>query len=208
MKWFTQNKQKSTNTSISAEADEKMKNSNGRKSRVGITIFEMALFSMFGALMFASKILMEFLPNVHLLGMLTMLFTVVYRQKALIPIYIYVVLNGVFAGFAPWWVPYLYVWAVLWGVTMLLPRKMPKLAAMIVYPIVCALHGFLFGVLYAPAQALMFGLGFRQMIAWIISGIPFDIAHGISNLVAGLLILPLSELLKKLSASVSMRISG
>ncbi len=149
--------------------------------------------------MFVSKILMEFLPNIHLLGMFTMLYTIVYRKKALIPIYIYVLINGVYAGFSMWWLPYLYIWTILWGVTMLLPRKMSDKKAAIIYPIVCCLHGLLFGTLYAPAQALMFGLNFKAMLAWIVAGLPFDAIHGFGNLLAGLLILPLSRLLKKLN---------
>ena len=95
---------------------------------------------MLAALMFCSKIIMEVLPNIHLLGMLTVVYTVVFRRKALIPIYIYVIINGVYAGFAPWWVPYTYIWAVLWAAVMLLPKKMPRKVAFIVYPIVCSLH--------------------------------------------------------------------
>lgn len=163
-----------------------------------LKIWEMAVFAMLGALMFCSKIVMEFLPNVHLLGALTMVYTLVFRKKALIPIYVYVVLNGVFAGFNLWWVPYLYIWTILWGITMLLPKRMPKKVACVVYPIVCSIHGFAFGTLYAPAQALMFGLNFRQMLAWIVAGFPFDVIHGVSNFVAGLLIFPLSQLLFKL----------
>lgn len=135
----------------------------------------------------------------HMLGMFTMLLTVVYRKKALVPIYLYVLLNGVVSGFSMWWVPYLYIWTVLWAVTMLLPRNMSKTAQMIVYPIVCALHGLLFGVLYAPAQAVMFSLSFEQTVAWVMAGLPFDAIHAVSNLVAGLLIYPLSLLLKKLN---------
>lgn len=148
--------------------------------------------------MFCSKMIMELLPNIHLLGMFTMVYTVVFRKKALIPIYIYVFVNGLYAGFATWWIPYLYVWGVLWAITMFIPRRIPKKVAAVVYPVVCSLHGFLFGVLYAPAQALIFGLDFEAMIAWILAGFPFDIIHGISNFVAGFLILPLSELIMKL----------
>ena len=122
----------------------------------------------------------------------------VYRKKALIPLYIYVFIQGVYGGFAAWWVPYLYVWTVLWGVTMLLPRTLSRRQAMVLYPLVCGLHGLLFGVLYAPGQALMFGLNFKQMLAWIAAGAPFDLIHGVSNAVAGLLVVPLSDLLRKL----------
>ena len=153
---------------------------------------------MLGTVMFCSKIIMEVLPNIHLLGMLTMTYTLVFRKKALIPIYVYVMVNGLYAGFAAWWVSYLYIWTVLWAITMLLPKRMPQKVKYIVYPAVCCLHGLVFGILYAPAQALLFGLNFKQMIAWIIAGFPMDILHGIGNLFAGLLIVPLSQLLTKL----------
>ncbi len=153
---------------------------------------------MLGTVMFCSKIIMELLPNIHLLGMLTITYTIVFRKKALIPIYVYVIINGVYAGFSMWWFPYLYVWTILWGITMLLPKSMPIAVKSIVYPLVCGLHGFAFGALYAPAQAFMFGLDFDGMIAWIAAGLPFDLIHGLGNLTAGFLILPLSELLTKL----------
>ena len=158
----------------------------------------MAVFAMLGTVMFCSKIIMETLPNIHLLGMLTMAYTVAFRKKALIPIYLYVILNGLYAGFNVWWVPYLYIWTVLWAVTMLLPRRMPKGVKCVVYPIVCCLHGLTFGILYAPAQALLFKMSFQATVAWIASGFVFDLLHGIGNLFAGLLIVPLSELLIRL----------
>lgn len=156
-----------------------------------LRVQEIAIFAMLGALMFSSKLLMEVLPNIHLLGVFTMAITIVYRAKALYPIYIYVFINGLYAGFNVWWVPYLYIWTILWGVTMLLPRNMPKKVAPIVYAVVCALHGFLFGILYSPAQAIFFGYDFKTAVAWVIAGIPFDVIHGISNLFCGMLILPI-----------------
>ena len=37
---------------------------------------------MLGAVLYASKVAMEFLPNVHLIGVLIVAITVVYRKKA------------------------------------------------------------------------------------------------------------------------------
>jgi energy-coupling factor transport system substrate-specific component len=167
-----------------------------------LPIKEICLFGILSALMFVSKIVMEALPNIHLLGMLTVTYTIVFRKKALIPIYVYVFLNGLFAGFNAWWVPYLYIWTVLWGVTMLLPKNMPKAVASVVYPIVCALHGLFFGVLYAPVQALMFGFTFEQTLAWIAAGFIFDIIHTFGNFAVGLLIYPASEALKRLTKDI------
>ncbi len=165
-------------------------------------LVELVLYAMLGTLMFCSKLLMEALPNIHLLGMLTMTYTLVFRRKALLPIYIYALLCGLYAGFSAWWVPHLYLWTVLWGVTMLLPRQMPRKVAYVVYPIVCALHGLLYGTLYAPTQALLYGFDLPQTLTWIAAGLPFDAIHAIGNLVAGLLILPLTDLLQKLMKTV------
>ena len=125
-----------------------------------LTTREITDFAMLGAVMYASKMIMEVIPNVHLLGVFTIAFTVVYRKKALYPIYTYVILNGIFSGFATWWVPYLYLWTILWGAVMLLPKEMPAKLCPVVYMGVCAMHGFLFGVFYAPAQAILDGMSF------------------------------------------------
>lgn len=167
---------------------------------------EMAVFSMLGAVMYVSKIVMEFAPNIHLLGVFTVAFTVVYRKKALYPVYIYVLLNGIFCGFAAWWIPYLYIWTVLWGAVMLLPRKMPAGIAPFVYMTVCAVHGCLFGILYAPVQALMFGLSLKGTAAWIMAGLPMDCIHGVSNFFCGILIVPIIKALRL--AERSMGVSG
>ncbi len=161
-----------------------------------LTTRELTVFAMLGAVMYASKVILEFAPNIHLLGVFTIAFTIVYRKKALYPIYIYVLLNGMFSGFSAWWVPYLYLWTVLWGFVMLLPKKMPRLIQPIVYMAVCAVHGFLFGTLYAPVQAVLFGLSLEGMVAWIVAGLPWDFLHGVSNFFCGVLIMPIVSILR------------
>lgn len=158
------------------------------------------IYALLGSVMFASKKIMEAIPNVHLLGMLIMSYTLVYRKYALIPIYLYILLDGIFFGFSPAWVPYLYIWAVLWGATMLLPKNMPPKVAVPVYVIVCGLHGLCFGLLYAPGQMLLFHMSFKALPLWLASGLPYDLIHCISNCCMALLILPLSNLLRKLDA--------
>lgn len=162
-----------------------------------LKIKEITIFAMLGALIFAFKKAMEFAPNVHLVAIFIVAMTVVYRKKALYPIYIYVFLDGLFGGFSTWWFPYLYVWTVLWGVVMLLPKNMKPKIKPIIYMLVAGLHGLLFGTLYAPAQALFFNLDFNGTIAWIVAGLPYDLIHGVSNFLCGALIVPIITLLKK-----------
>jgi len=151
---------------------------------------------MLGALMFASDIAMEALPNIHVVGVFIVAITVAYRWKALYPLYIYVFLNGLYAGFSMWWVPYLYVWTVLWGVVMLLPKSLPKRLSPVVYMTAAGLHGLLFGVIYAPCQALLMGFDLRQTLLWISAGFYFDLIHGISNFCLGILIVPIINTLR------------
>ena len=165
-------------------------------------VIEIAIFGMLGALMYASKVIMDLLPNIHLIGVFIIATTVVYRKKALYPIYIFIFLTGLLGGFATWWIPYLYVWTILWAVVMLLPKKISPKYATIIYSLVCALHGFLFGILYAPAQAILFNLDFKGMITWIATGLPFDAIHGVSNFICGLLIVPIITVLKTAEKSI------
>ena len=153
---------------------------------------------MLGALMFCSKLLMEWAPNIHLLALFIIVFTRVYRVKALLPIYIFVLLTGLYGGFGVWWMPYLYIWTLLWGATMLLPRRMKPAVAAPVFVVLAALHGLLYGALYAPAQALFWGMNLELTLAWIAAGLYFDILHAIGNAVATTLALPLIRLLNRL----------
>lgn len=178
------------------------RNANGRSS-FSENLRKMVIFSMLASLMFISKLMMEFLPNMHLIGALIVVYTLVYRAQALIPIYVFVFMMGVYGGFNLWWIPYLYIWTVLWAIVMMLPKKMPRKLAAPIYILVCSLHGLMYGTLYAPAQALMFGMDFKMMLAWIVAGFPWDILHAFGNLISGLLIMPLALTLDKLESKFS-----
>ena len=160
-------------------------------------LVDIIVITMLGVIMLLSKLLMEALPNFHLLGTLIVSYTVVYRKDALKPIYIFVLLSGLVYGFGIWWIPYLYIWTILWGAVMLLPKNMKPKIAVPVYMAVSGLHGLLYGTLYAPAQALLFGYDFKTTIAWIAAGLPWDAVHCVGNVVLGILILPIATALRK-----------
>lgn len=168
------------------------------KKKPYLTIREVALFAMLGAMMMVSDLVMNIIPNVHLVGVMTVVLTVVYRHKALYPIYVYVGLIGLFDG-AGLWATYSYVWAILWGMVMLLPRRMPSWLAPIAYALVCGLHGFAFGFLLIPYQMVFMSFSLEQALVWWQFGLPLaDVPHGIGNLVGSILVLPLVTLLRKL----------
>ena len=170
-----------------------------QRKRFRLSVLEIVLFSMLGTLMFVLQLVMELLPNIHFGAMLIITYTGVFRKKALFPIYVYVFLVGIRWGFSLSWLPYLYLWTLLWLAVMLLPPRLSPKLGMIVYPTVGFLHGALYGVLYAPAQALLFGLNFRQTLLWIAGGFWFDVLHSLGNLAACTLVVPLAAILKRLA---------
>lgn len=177
-----------------------------RRNKQKTTTADIVLFGLLAGLIFASKKLMEGLPNIHLVGILLAAITAVYRSKALYPLYTYVLLEGLFGGFSLWWIPYLYVWTVLWGAIMLLPKQLPSKWEPMIYAFICGLHGLSFGILYAPTQALLFGWNLKRLLLWIAAGFSFDCIHGASNFILGLiLIVPLKHLLQKLTPRVSAK---
>lgn len=159
---------------------------------------EMALFALFGALMYLSAQI-DIIPNVHPLALFIVAFTVVYRVKALIPLYLYVFLEGWMGGFNSWWYPYLYIWTVLWLLAMLIPRKTPEVLAGVLLTVVATLHGAAFGLLYMPFQCYVFCDGNWELAwLWTLNGLPFDLMHAVGDFTASLLAIPLIRLLCRL----------
>lgn len=160
---------------------------------------DLAVFALLGSIMFAAKAAMALLPNIHVTALLIASYTLVYRRRALIPIYVFVLLDGLVSAFSMWWLPYVYIWIPLWAAVMCLSKlPLPRKVQPAVYAAVCGLHGLAFGLMYAPAQAILFHMSFRAVTAWIIAGLPFDVVHCIGNLAAGTLVLPLAALLRRL----------
>ncbi len=159
---------------------------------------EMVLFALFGAIMYLSAQI-DIVPNMHPLSLFIAAFTVVYREKALIPIYVFVFLEGLMGGFAPWWYPYLYIWAVLWLLVMLVPRNISEVAAGIMITLIAVLHGIGFGLLYMPYNCFaLYGGDWGLAYASLIYGLPFDGLHALGNFASSLLCIPLIRLLCKL----------
>ena len=148
---------------------------------------------MLGALTFGLKVAMSGLPNIEPVSLMVMLFAVVFGWKGLYPTYLYVLLEILFYGISMWNVNYLYVWAILFFAAMALQ----KLKHPIWWACLSGLFGLLFGLFCAPAYISMGGVEFA--ISWWLSGLVFDVTHGIGNFcIALVLFVPLRKLLARL----------
>ena len=80
--------------------------SSSTQGRKRLPVRELVVFALLGVLMAISDLLMEGLPNIHVVGLFIAAITVVFRTKALFPIYTYVFLIGAASGFGLWWLSY------------------------------------------------------------------------------------------------------
>jgi len=158
-----------------------------------LSLREVALFGILGALTFGAKVAMSFLPNIEPVSLFVMLFAVVFGRKCIFPIYLYVLMEILFYGIQLWNINYLYVWAILALLAWLLRKQDNPL----VWALVSGVFGLLFGALCAPVYLFTGGPGFA--LSWWVSGIPFDVMHCAGNFVMALVLFePLRKLLTDL----------
>ena len=165
-----------------------------------ITVRELALFGVLGALTFAAKYVMSFLPNIEPVSLMVMLFAVVFGRKCLYPIYLYVMLEILVYGINTWNINYLYIWTIL----ALAAYAMRRLKHPIWWALLSGLFGLSFGLLCAPVDFLLGDWQF--VLAKWISGLSFDVTHAIGNFVIAGAFYPLRILLQKLYDQMQLRL--
>ena len=162
-----------------------------------LTIREIVLFGVLGALTFALQVVMGPLPNIEPVSLLVMLFAVIFGWKGLFPVYIFVAMEILFYGLGVWNVYYLYVWLLLALAAMSLRSMIHPLG----WAILSAAFGLLFGALCGIVDIFIGGFGYA--IAKWVAGISFDLLHCGGNFVIALLLfMPLRKLLEKLNRQI------
>ena len=162
-----------------------------------ITVRELALFGILGALTFAAKYVMSFLPNIEPVSLMVMLFAVVFGGKCVYPISVYVAMEMLFYGIGLWNINYLYIWAILAAGAYLLRNMKPALG----WAMLSGTFGLLFGALCGIVD--IFIGGFSYAVTKWVSGIPFDLLHCGGNFaIALLLFCPMRQLMEKLYAKM------
>lgn len=142
-----------------------------------IKVRELILLGVLGGLLSTSQIALSFLPNIETVTTFTILFSIIYRKKALYIVCIFVIIMGLIYGFGLWWFGYVLLWPLLSIITCKIGRFIEgKYLTLALYS---GIFGLLFGFFYAIPYAI-FG-GINAGIAYWIMGIQFDIIHGIGN---------------------------
>lgn len=154
---------------------------------------ELVVLALLGAILVVAQIALSSLPNIELVSLLVYLYAKIYGKKAFIPVYIFVLLEGLLYGFTIWWVTYLYVWAILVILSVITKHE----SSTFVCAAVTSLFGLSFGLLCTIPTLLIGGPG--AAVTFFVNGLPFDMAHFAGNLTAALILYyPLYSLMSRL----------
>lgn len=138
-------------------------------------IKDIAILGILTALLLTVQIGLAFLPNIELVSLFIILYTLVYKKKVFIIIYAFAILEGLIYGFGLWMIMYFYVWTILALFTMLFRKNQ----SIIIWACISGGFGLFFGALCSIPYFFIGGLSMG--IAYWIHGIPFDIIHAIGN---------------------------
>jgi len=158
-----------------------------------LSVRDIVIIGMMTACLVSVQVGLSFLPNVELVTLLILVFTLVFGWRALFVVFAFIFVEGLIYGFGLWWFSYLYTWPILYAIVM----TFNKVRSLFFWAIVSCLFGLGFGALSAIQTVVI--SGFKAGVAYWISGIPFDIVHGISNFILTLILFyPLKLVMNKI----------
>ena len=146
-------------------------------------LLDLCLTSMMGTVLVVSKEALAALPNVELVSLLVILFTLVFRKRVVGALGVFLLLEGLlYGGFGIWWFMYLYIWPLL-ALLAWLFRWMKRAWQ---WALLSGLFGLAFGSLCSLAYFPVGGV--QMVVAFILSGLSFDLVHAGGNFLLALLL--------------------
>ena len=82
------------------------------------SVKDIAVIGMMTAMLEAVKIALQAVPNVELVTLLVILYTLYFGKRIFAVIPAFILLEGTMYGFGVWWLMYLYVWPLLACLTL------------------------------------------------------------------------------------------
>lgn len=166
-------------------------------NRTFFTTKEIVITGVMAATLEAAKISLSFLPNVELVTLLLILYTLFFGWKTLVSVFAFVGVECAVWGVGLWTVMYLYIWPLLVLLTLLLRRK----KSVWVFAVLSALFGLFFGALCALPYLFIGGVS--MAFTWWIAGIPYDMLHCVSNFILCLVLFrPLQSVLERIGREI------
>lgn len=154
-------------------------------------IRQLAVLALLTALLFLGQVFLAILPNMEVVSLLIILYTIVCGKRVFFIIYTFVLLEGFFYGFGIWWFSYLYIWSLL----ALAAYFFRQNRSPFFWSILSGFFGLSFGALCALPYLAAGGIG-AALTYWA-AGLLFDVTHCIANFILCMVLFrPLLRLLE------------
>ena len=170
-----------------------------------VTTKDIALIGMMVALIEVCKVALMGIPNVELTTFLIIMFSIHFGKKIFFVIPVFILIEGTMFGFGIWWVMYLYMWPSL----ALIARLFKNMDSVFGWSILSGIFGLLFGffcaIPYVVTGTFDGGIinGLYAGFTFWIAGIPWDLVHGIANVVIMLVLYrPVKDVMRKLKNTI------
>lgn len=159
-----------------------------------ITTEKLVRIALLGAALNVAKWALAFLPNVEIVSLLIIVYTLAFGRDTFWMILVFNLMEGVQWGFGLWWVSYLYAWPILMAVVLPLRRILKE--EFLLWAVVSGFFGLIFGALFAVAYL---PVDVSYAVTYWVSGLPWDVWHGACNFILMILLgKPLYRALKRL----------
>ncbi len=158
-----------------------------------LTVRDVAYLGAALAILEVGKVALDFIPNVEVVTLLFIVYTLCFGRKTLLVAFGFVAVECFLKGISVWVLMYLYIWPLL---ILIVHYADKRGAGHLFYCILSGVFGLVFGLLCSIPNLFIWGIGMAA--GWWISGIPYDIIHGISNFFMCLVLLkPLQAAMRK-----------
>lgn len=166
-----------------------------------LNVKNVALLGVMIAILEVAKNVLAFLPNVELVSLLIILYSLYLGKRIFLVVPAFVLIEGCIYGFGLWWIMYLYTWPLLAVLTMLFKKQ----DSVWFWSILSGVFGLFYGAL--SAIPYLFLGGFQTAFSWWIAGIPFDIIHCVSNFVLCLILFkPLRNVMRRMTVLLDLNV--
>lgn len=158
-------------------------------------IRDIVLIGILSASITAGKLAMSFIPNVEVVTLLFILYTIVFGyKKSFFIAVVFTTTEILIYGFSTWLLVYYVIWPMLVTITELMKRRVKSEYG---YAIIGSIFGYTFGIFFAVLESFFYGAAYGWTY-WI-RGIPLDLIHGTANFIIILVLFkPLKDLLIRL----------
>ncbi|HLV09631.1 MAG TPA: hypothetical protein VKY40_05445 [Halanaerobiales bacterium] len=157
-------------------------------------IRDIALVGVLSATITAGKLALSILPNVEIVTILFIVYTIVFGiRKTLMVSIVFSTMEIFIYGFSTWFIAYYFIWPLLIFLTNAVKDKIKTEYG---FAFIGGIFGLSFGLFFAIFESFFYGMFYG--ISYWIKGIPFDIVHGVSNFIIILILYkPLLNVLEK-----------